>query len=136
MSQNGSEFTVRYGRIGTDGQAPKTKDMGTSEKAAAEVEKLIRAKTGKGYAETAMPDGTTSVSEKANRKKAVKRKSFKKKNSGSSAALTAEQKTKVRKLLKSKDAADVKTAIRQLNRQTPRKRTGVTRSVRRFSASW
>ena len=79
VSQNGSEFTVRYGRIGTDGQAPKTKDMGTSEKAAAEVEKLIRAKTGKGYAETAGDLGTTSVTEKASRKKAVKKKASGKK---------------------------------------------------------
>ncbi len=79
ISLNGSEFTVRYGRIGTDGQAPKTKDMGTSEKAAAEVEKLIRAKAGKGYAETANTAGTTGVSEKASRKKAVKKKASGKK---------------------------------------------------------
>ena len=83
ISQNGSEFTVRFGRIGTDGQGPKTKDMGTSEKAAAEVEKLIRAKTGKGYAETANTAGTTSVSEKASRKKAVKKKATGKKAAAS-----------------------------------------------------
>ena len=51
VSQNGSEFTVRFGRIGTEGQSPKTKDAGSPEKATAAVEKLIREKTGKGYAE-------------------------------------------------------------------------------------
>ena len=48
IKQHGSQYTVRFGRIGTEGQA-RTKDMGSSEKAAAEVEKLIRAKVNKGY---------------------------------------------------------------------------------------
>ena len=73
VSQNGSEFTVRYGRIGTDGQAPKTKDMGTSEKAAAEVEKLIRAKTGKGYAETTNQQPATKKKVVASSKSPKKR---------------------------------------------------------------
>ena len=51
VRQNGSEFTVRFGRIGTEGQPSKTKDAGSLEKATAAIEKLIREKTGKGYAE-------------------------------------------------------------------------------------
>lgn len=43
-------FTVRYGRIGTDGQS-STKTFPTAEKARAEAEKAIRSKTNKGYAE-------------------------------------------------------------------------------------
>lgn len=50
VSRSGSTFTVRYGRLGTDGTS-KTTDAGTAEKAAAEVDKLIREKTKKGYAE-------------------------------------------------------------------------------------
>ena len=42
VSQNGSEFTVRFGRIGTEGQPSKTKDAGSPEKATAAFEKLIR----------------------------------------------------------------------------------------------
>ncbi len=58
VSQNGSEFTVRFGRIGTEGQSPKPKDAGSPEKATAAIEKLIREKTGKGYAEVG---GTTKA---------------------------------------------------------------------------
>lgn len=47
----GSEVTVRFGRIGTDGQT-KVKDLGSTESAAKEAEKLIAEKTRKGYIET------------------------------------------------------------------------------------
>jgi predicted DNA-binding WGR domain protein len=47
---NGSELTVRFGRIGTKGQA-QTKAFSTPEAARREQEKLIRSKTGKGYVE-------------------------------------------------------------------------------------
>ena len=50
VTLNGSEFTVRFGKIGTAGQS-KTKDAGSQEKALSEVDKLIREKTGKGYKE-------------------------------------------------------------------------------------
>jgi hypothetical protein len=56
---------VRFGKIGTEGQAPKTKDAGTPEKAIAAIEKLIREKKGKGYAEV------TSTATKAEKKIAV-----------------------------------------------------------------
>ena len=44
----GSILTVRFGRIGTDGQS-KDKDLGSPENAERELAKLIREKTGKGY---------------------------------------------------------------------------------------
>jgi len=50
VTLNGSEFTVRFGKIGTNGQS-KTKNAGSPEKAKSEMEKLIREKTGKGYKE-------------------------------------------------------------------------------------
>ncbi|HMV67624.1 MAG TPA: STM4015 family protein [Myxococcota bacterium] len=50
VSISGSSFTVRYGRLGAAGTA-KTTDAGSPAAAAAEVDKLIREKTRKGYAE-------------------------------------------------------------------------------------
>jgi predicted DNA-binding WGR domain protein len=49
----GPQFVVRYGKLGTNGQA-QTKDFGTDAKATAEADKLIREKTAKGYAEVAV----------------------------------------------------------------------------------
>jgi len=50
ISLNGTSHTVRYGRVGTDGQS-KTKEFDTEQKALASCEKLIKQKTGKGYRE-------------------------------------------------------------------------------------
>ena len=47
-SVEGSVLTIKFGRIGTDGQA-KDKDMGSPENAERELARLIREKTGKGY---------------------------------------------------------------------------------------
>lgn len=47
---NESLLTVRFGKIGTNGQV-KEKDLGTSEAASTEAEKLIAEKTKKGYIE-------------------------------------------------------------------------------------
>jgi predicted DNA-binding WGR domain protein len=47
---DGKAFTVRYGRMGTNGQTQE-KSFPTPEKAQAEHDKLIREKVGKGYAE-------------------------------------------------------------------------------------
>ncbi|MDC3224449.1 DNA ligase [Mariniblastus sp.] len=60
IKQDGSQYTVRYGRIGTDGQS-KTKDMGTTGNAAAEVEKLIETKMKKGYADAAIATEETTT---------------------------------------------------------------------------
>ncbi len=51
ISVNGNDVTVRYGRIGANGQT-KTKTLGDDEAAQAHAEKLIQQKTGKGYEET------------------------------------------------------------------------------------
>ncbi len=50
IEREGCEYTVRYGRIGTSGQS-LSKTAASEERAQAEVDKLIREKTGKGYAE-------------------------------------------------------------------------------------
>lgn len=50
VRRDGADVTVRYGRIGTDGQA-KTKSFADPDKAAAHAAKLIVEKTGKGYVE-------------------------------------------------------------------------------------
>jgi DNA ligase-1 len=52
IAQNGAEVTVRFGRIGTNGQT-QTKSFADSVAAAKHAEKLITEKTGKGYKETA-----------------------------------------------------------------------------------
>ena len=51
-SVSGSELTVRFGRIGTRGQA-QTKTFSTPDAARREQEKLIRSKIAKGYVEQA-----------------------------------------------------------------------------------
>jgi predicted DNA-binding WGR domain protein len=57
--------TVRYGRIGTDGQA-QTKDFDSKAEVQASYEKLVREKTGKGYKEvSATPASGTTTSEAA-----------------------------------------------------------------------
>ncbi|NVB42435.1 WGR domain-containing protein [Pseudenhygromyxa sp. WMMC2535] len=53
INVEGSSFTVRYGKVGTDG-VTQTKSYPSDEKAAAEAEKKIRQKTSKGYAEVAV----------------------------------------------------------------------------------
>ena len=50
IGQNGSEMTVRYGRIGTQGQT-QTKTFADDARAAREVQKLIAEKVKKGYTE-------------------------------------------------------------------------------------
>ena len=51
ISVSGDSHTVRFGKIGTNGQT-KSKSFGTAEKATADADKLIAEKTGKGYKET------------------------------------------------------------------------------------
>lgn len=48
ISKDGSEVTVRFGKIGSNGQT-KTKDYGDDDKAQKEYDKLVREKTKKGY---------------------------------------------------------------------------------------
>jgi predicted DNA-binding WGR domain protein len=50
VATSGPRLTTRYGKIGTNGQV-STKDLGSPESAARELEKLVREKTKKGYTE-------------------------------------------------------------------------------------
>ena len=49
---SGNEVTVRFGRIGTEGQT-QTKTLPDAQAAVKHAEKLIASKTAKGYRETA-----------------------------------------------------------------------------------
>lgn len=68
ISREGAVYTVRFGRIGTNGQT-QSKTAASEAKAQAEVDKLIREKTGKGYREVAVAAGAAlaSVAPKAPR---------------------------------------------------------------------
>lgn len=69
----GDSFTVRYGRIGTDGQT-STKTFDSEEKAQSEADKLIKSKTKKGYervAATDEPSASTSDSGNADLEQAI-----------------------------------------------------------------
>ena len=85
----GKTLNVTFGKIGTKGQS-KPKDFATPEKAKAEMEKLIKEKTGKGYVE---------VGGKAD--KAAKSPAAKKTNAGSvgEGLSKAEKKAKAEKVL-------------------------------------
>lgn len=54
VSQVGKKMTIRFGKIGADGQL-KIKEFDTKEDAEAEVAKLIKEKTKKGYIEKTNP---------------------------------------------------------------------------------
>lgn len=58
---SGTELTVHFGRIGTAGQS-KTKDMGSAAAAEKERDKLVREKTGKGYARVGSAPASAPVS--------------------------------------------------------------------------
>ena len=60
ITQDGSSFTVTFGKIGTKGQS-KTKTLGSEDSAGREVAKLIGEKTGKGYAEVEKDSVISSV---------------------------------------------------------------------------
>lgn len=55
MTVDDCDATVRYGRIGTNGQT-KTKSFADNAVAQAHANKLIGQKTGKGYEETETPE--------------------------------------------------------------------------------
>jgi predicted DNA-binding WGR domain protein len=93
ISIDGSSHTVRFGRCGTDGQA-RTKSFASPAEAKASYEKLVKEKTGKGYAVASraapkkvpkgkaaklakkrVPAKTARVSVRAAKKKKVRKKS-------------------------------------------------------------
>ncbi|MGO8748714.1 MAG: WGR domain-containing protein [Thermoguttaceae bacterium] len=51
ITTSGNEVTVRFGRIGTEGQT-QVKTLADADAAAKHAEKIIAAKMGKGYRET------------------------------------------------------------------------------------
>ncbi|HEY1959088.1 MAG TPA: DUF4132 domain-containing protein [Polyangiaceae bacterium] len=59
----GNALTVRFGRIGTNGQT-QTKEFASAEKATAEHDKLVKEKTKKGYAEVAASGTLAAVAPK------------------------------------------------------------------------
>lgn len=61
---DGKSLTVRFGRIGTNGQT-QTKAFATDAKASAERDKLVKEKLGKGYKEVAPPAALPAVAPKA-----------------------------------------------------------------------
>ncbi|MCR9201550.1 MAG: WGR domain-containing protein [Planctomycetaceae bacterium] len=75
ISLDGTSHTVRYGRVGTDGQS-KTKDFETEQKAQASCEKLIKQKTGKGYREVTGDDGSRQKKAEASQAQAKEREPF------------------------------------------------------------
>ncbi|MEZ6125154.1 MAG: WGR domain-containing protein [Planctomycetaceae bacterium] len=75
ITLSGTSHTVRYGRIGTDGQSG-TKDFGTEAKALADYEKLIKQKTGKGYAEVTGQSDSRAVRIQTSRATAKEREPF------------------------------------------------------------
>ena len=58
VQAEGESLTVRYGRIGTNGQT-QTKTFASADAALKERDKLIKEKTGKGYAEVSVADDAT-----------------------------------------------------------------------------
>lgn len=60
IAVEGKAYSVRYGKVGTDGQT-QTKAFASPEKAAAEADKKIREKVSKGYREVAVVAQTLTV---------------------------------------------------------------------------
>ncbi|MBZ5794642.1 DUF4132 domain-containing protein [Burkholderia contaminans] len=58
VEQDGSGLNIRWGRIGTAGQS-QTKSFADEAKARAALDKLVKEKTGKGYAEVAVAPGAS-----------------------------------------------------------------------------
>lgn len=87
IAQEGSTYTVCFGRIGTNGQT-QTKDLGSDAAAAAAVAKLIAEKTKKGYSEVG-GDGASAPSADDGAKP-TKAKATKAKPNGASAVSSAD----------------------------------------------
>lgn len=75
ITLDGTSHTVRFGRVGTDGQT-KTKDYGTVAAAKAAYDKLVKEKTGKGYKEVTGAAGSRQNQAKAAQAKVKDREPF------------------------------------------------------------
>ena len=126
ISQDGEEYAVCFGRIGTKGQT-KTKALDSEDSAKAEVAKLVREKTGKGYVEVGMdeqsesPQGQPSEvgsegkpASKPKRASASKSLSKTKESVTESNHLTDEQFAKISKLVETDGVDNLKLAFHLL----------------------
>jgi predicted DNA-binding WGR domain protein len=120
ITQQGAEYTVCFGKIGTKGQA-KTKTLASQDAAISEVAKLIKEKTGKGYVEVgagSSPDIEVEIITPSNEKvvSSTKTKDTKsiRKVDAASKGLTDEDIAKIRKLIDSKSLKNLEMAIHLL----------------------
>lgn len=108
ITLEGKSHTVRFGKVGTDGQT-RTKSFKTAEAAAVDVERLVKQKTGKGYAPvkgSRQSSAKKKESETKSKKKATPKKStthLKKKAAGKASAI--KQRSNKKKAAKKKAAA-------------------------------
>ena len=120
ITQEGTEYTVCFGKIGTKGQA-KTKTLASLDAAISEVAKLIKEKTGKGYVEVgagSSPDIEVEIITPSNEKvvSSTKTKDTKsiQKVDAASKGLTDENIAKIRKSIDSKSLESLEMAIHLL----------------------
>ena len=120
ISQDGAEYTVCFGKIGTKGRA-KTKTLASHDAANVEVAKLIKEETGKGYVEVgagSSQDIGVEITKPSNEKvisstRAKATKSIRKVDAASK-VLSDEDIAKIRKLIDSKSLNNLKMAIHLL----------------------
>ena len=120
ISQDGAEYTVCFGKIGTKGRA-KTKTLASHDAANVEVAKLIKEETGKGYVEVeagSSPDTGVEITKTSNEKviSSTRTKATKsiRKVDAASKVLSDEDIAKIRKLIDSKSLNNLKMAIHLL----------------------
>jgi len=107
---SGTSNTVTFGRIGSNGQS-RTTDFSDVESAEKEYEKRIRSKLSKGYVEIGEKQSGTQTKTKTTSKKS---KSTRGQTTDASGGLTNDQRVKIRKLVRSKDVANIQTSIHLL----------------------
>ena len=107
---SGTSNTVTFGRMGSNGQS-RTTDFSDVESAEKEYEKRIRSKLSKGYVEIGEKQSGTQTKTKTTSKKS---KSTRGQSSDASGGLTNAQRVKIRKLVRSKDVANIQTSIHLL----------------------
>jgi cell wall assembly regulator SMI1/ankyrin repeat protein/predicted DNA-binding WGR domain protein len=155
---NGDEHTSSYGRIGTAGQST-TKSFSDAAKAKTDGEKLIQAKTRKGYQEVSATEGkkhqqvdpttsskrsgakgktTKAVSKKAVSKKAVSKKASRAKEtvkkSGTKSSSTPSSKIDLLKMLAKKAGGANQREIKEdLKRPTPKL---TTENILKLAGKW
>lgn len=107
IHQNGNQYTVRYGRIGTKGQTPSTKQLDTLEAASRAVTKLVSEKLKKGYLEVAA--GCSKVAESRQTSRPRKAPVSKSTTGPDDDAIKT-----IKQLLRKKDSKSVACAVKQI----------------------